>query len=68
MQGKVVFFSAAKGWGFISRGDGEKDLFVHWTSITGMEGYKKLDQGDVVEFEVEQGKNGPQACNVTVVK
>ena len=65
MQGTVCWFSAQKGYGFISREDGEKDLFVHHTSIN-MEGYRTLKEGQKVSFEVEQGPNGLQAANVTV--
>ena len=65
MQGTVCWFSAQKGYGFISREDGEKDLFVHHTSIN-MEGYRTLKEGQKVSFEVEQGQNGLPAANVTV--
>lgn len=65
MRGTVCWFSAQKGYGFISREDGEKDLFVHHTSIN-MEGYRTLKEGQKVSFEVEQGPNGLQAANVTV--
>jgi CspA family cold shock protein len=65
MQGTVCWFSAQKGYGFISREDGEKDLFVHHTAIQ-MKGYRTLKEGQKVSFEVEQGPNGLQAANVTV--
>lgn len=62
-QGTVKWFSSEKGYGFISREDGE-DLFVHFSEIQ-MEGYKTLDEGDNVEFEVTTGQNGKlQASNV----
>jgi CspA family cold shock protein len=61
--GTVKWFNDAKGYGFISRGDGEKDVFVHFSAITG-EGYRSLQEGDQVEFEVTQGAKGPQAANV----
>jgi CspA family cold shock protein len=61
-QGTVKWFNNAKGYGFIKRGTGE-DVFVHYKSING-EGYKTLKEGDVVEFEVEQGAKGLQAVNV----
>ena len=64
-KGTVKWFNAAKGYGFISR-EGDKDVFVHFKSITS-EGYKKLDEGDVVEFEIEDGPKGPQAANVMKV-
>ncbi|MBM4161036.1 MAG: cold-shock protein [Ignavibacteria bacterium] len=61
-QGTVKWFNNAKGYGFIKRSTGE-DVFVHYKSING-EGYKTLKEGDVVEFEVEQGAKGLQAINV----
>lgn len=67
MKGEVVFFSAAKGWGFISRNDGEKDVFVYHDSII-MEGYRTLKPGQQVEFEMGDGPQGTQACNVRVVE
>jgi CspA family cold shock protein len=65
MQGQVIWFNSARGYGFISREDGEKDLFVHHTAIQ-MKGYRTLKEGQKVSFEVEQGPNGLQAANVTV--
>ena len=62
-QGTVKWFNAEKGYGFISRDDGD-DVFVHHTSIVG-EGFRTLDEGQRVEFEVTEGKKGPQATNVT---
>ena len=61
-QGTVKWFNDAKGYGFITRENGE-DLFVHFKSIVG-EGYKSLKQGEAVQFEVEQGTKGLQAINV----
>ena len=62
-QGTVKWFNPDKGYGFISQEGGE-DLFVHWSEIQ-MEGYKTLDEGAAVEFEVTQGDNGKlQASNV----
>jgi cold shock protein len=62
-QGTVKWFNPEKGFGFISREDGD-DVFVHHTAIVG-EGYRSLDEGQRVSFEVTQGKKGPQASNVT---
>jgi CspA family cold shock protein len=64
-KGTVKWFNAAKGYGFISRPGGE-DVFVHFNAIAG-NGYKSLNEGDNVEFEVERGPKGFQANNVTVV-
>jgi CspA family cold shock protein len=61
-KGTVKWFNNAKGYGFITRENGE-DLFVHFKSIIG-EGYKSLKQGETVQFEVEQGTKGLQAVNV----
>jgi len=65
-KGTVKWFSNQKGYGFITpEGDGEsKDLFVHFSSIGG-DGFKTLREGDVVEYEVQQGPKGEQAVNVT---
>jgi cold shock protein len=62
-KGTVKWFNNAKGYGFITRENGE-DLFVHFKSIVG-EGYKSLKQGEAVQFDVEQGTKGLQAVNVT---
>ncbi|HTY39138.1 MAG TPA: cold-shock protein [Bacteroidota bacterium] len=64
-KGTVKWFNAAKGFGFISRPGGE-DVFVHFKAIRG-DGYKNLNEGDSVEFEVEKGPKGLQASNVSVV-
>ncbi len=63
--GIVKWFSAEKGFGFIARENGE-DLFVHFSEIK-MDGYKKLDEGQKVEFETAQGKKGLNAINVVIV-
>jgi CspA family cold shock protein len=64
--GTVKWFNDAKGYGFIAPADGGKDVFVHYTAVSG-DGFKTLTEGATVEFEVEQGDKGPQAQNVTVV-
>ncbi|MDR7235620.1 MULTISPECIES: cold-shock protein [Neobacillus] len=60
--GKVKWFNGEKGFGFIEREGGE-DVFVHFSAIQG-EGYKTLDEGQEVTFEIESGQRGPQAVNV----
>ncbi len=64
--GTVKFFSNQKGWGFISGEDGG-DVFVHFSGLN-MEGFKTLEEGAKVEYEVVDGAKGPQAVNVTVIK
>jgi cold shock protein len=61
-NGKVKWFNAEKGFGFIEREGGE-DVFVHFSAIQG-EGFKTLEEGQEVSFDVEQGARGPQAANV----
>ena len=63
-EGVVKWFSAEKGYGFVTPADGGKDLFVHHSEIQGS-GYKSLDEGQKVSFETEQGPKGPQAVKVT---
>ena len=65
ITGTVKWFNGAKGYGFISRQQGE-DVFVHFKSIVG-DGYKNLADGDTVEFEVERGPKGLQAANVSKI-
>ena len=61
-KGTVKWFNAEKGYCFITGEDG-KDVFVHFSAIQG-EGFKSLEEGQAVEFEVQQGARGPQAANV----
>ncbi len=63
MKGTVKWFNNQKGYGFISDPDGN-DIFVHYTGLN-MEGFKTLDEGQEVEFDVVEGTKGPQATNVT---
>ena len=65
MEGKVKWFNAAKGYGFITASDG-KDVFVHFSAIKG-EGYKSLNEGDNVEFEVTSDVKGMKAINVSKI-
>ena len=62
LKGTVKWFNNAKGYGFIGRSDGP-DVFVHYSAISS-EGYKSLQEGDQVEFEIAEGQKGPQAANV----
>ena len=64
-QGTVKWFNGSKGYGFIGREDGE-DLFVHYNSILG-DGYRNLNEGQLVEFTVAQGQKGLQAQDVMVI-
>jgi len=66
--GIVKWFNTHKGFGFISRDDGEQDVFVHFSSIQDTGGFRNLDEGDRVEFEVETGAKGPRAQNVVKVE
>lgn len=65
MTGKVKWFNAEKGFGFIEGEDG-KDVFVHFSAIA-MDGYKTLEEGAAVEFDVIEGAKGPQAVDVKTV-
>lgn len=65
--GVVKWFNAAKGYGFISREDGE-DVFVHYSSIRDTGGFRSLEEGQEVEFTLGQGKKGPQAQDVMIIK
>jgi CspA family cold shock protein len=63
--GKVKWFNNSKGYGFIEQ-EGGNDVFVHFSAIMGT-GYKSLEEGQQVEFEITQGPKGPQAANVRVI-
>lgn len=63
MQGRVKWFNPEKGYGFIEREDGG-DVFVHFSAINA-EGFKTLEEGQLVEFDIVEGARGPQAANVT---
>ncbi len=65
-NGIVKWFNATKGFGFIELEDGGKDVFVHHSGINST-GFKSLDEGDRVTFDIEQGQKGPAAANVTVI-
>ena len=64
--GKVKWFNDAKGFGFITPDDGQKDCFVHYSAIQGS-GYRSLAEGAKVEYEAQQGDKGPQAANVNLL-
>ncbi|WP_400162753.1 cold shock domain-containing protein [Brevibacillus sp. TJ4] len=66
MQGKVKWFSKEKGYGFIER-DGGPDVFVHYSAITGT-GYRNLQEGELVTFEIVAGQRGLQAANVSRIE
>jgi CspA family cold shock protein len=65
LHGKVKWFSDSKGYGFIEV-EGRKDLFVHYSAIA-QRGYKSLEEGQPVTFEIVDGNNGPQAAEVTLL-
>lgn len=65
LEGTVKWFNNKKGWGFIQKDDGD-DVFVHYSEIKG-EGFKSLEEGDLVRFEIEEAAKGPAAVNVEKV-
>ena len=67
ITGTVKWFNDQKGFGFITREDGEKDVFVHHSAIQSNGGYRTLNEGDKVEFDVVQGTKGPAAENVVKI-
>jgi len=66
-EGAVKWFNAEKGYGFIAVDGGGQDVFVHFSSIEGS-GYRSLEEGQRVEFDIEQGQKGPQAARVRVLR
>ena len=66
VTGTVKWFNDEKGFGFITQENGGADVFVHFRAIEG-DGFKSLEEGQQVSFEIEQGQKGPQAANVTKV-
>ena len=66
-KGTVKWFNPEKGIGFIERGEGTRDVFVHYSAIN-IDGYKTLEEGASVTFDVIESEKGPQAANVNVVK
>jgi CspA family cold shock protein len=65
-QGTVKWFNGDKGFGFIAPDDGDKDVFVHFSEIQGG-GFRKLEENQRVQFDIEQGAKGPQAVGVTAI-
>jgi len=66
IKGKVKWFNGSKGYGFIERDDKQKDVFVHMSAVKGA-GIDYLDEGDVLTFDIEDGKKGPSAVNLKKV-
>lgn len=66
-KGKVKWFSNVKGYGFLQKEGGDKDIFVHYSSLQG-DGYKKLKEGEEVTFDIVEGPKGPTAANVIRIK
>ncbi|MFW9785568.1 MAG: cold-shock protein [Candidatus Heimdallarchaeota archaeon] len=69
VKGTVKWFNSKKGFGFIIPDDGSADVFVHYTAISGEnDEFKIIYEGDIVEYEITEGKKGPQASNVKIVE
>ena len=66
MQGKVKWFNQEKGFGFITNDEDGKDIFVHFSAINA-EGFKTLEEGQKVSFDIVEGARGPQAANITIL-
>ena len=66
IRGKVKWFSDDKGYGFIERSDGGEDVFLHFSALQ-QDGFKSIEEGAEVEFEVEHGPKGPKASNVVQI-
>ncbi|KAM0327146.1 hypothetical protein ACHAQA_006277 [Verticillium albo-atrum] len=66
IKGSVKWFNESKGFGFITPEDGSKDVFVHFSAIQG-NGFKTLQEGQTVEFEIQDGQKGPSAVNVQII-
>jgi CspA family cold shock protein len=67
ITGTVKWFNATKGYGFIAPDGGQEDVFVHYSAIQSASSYRTLNEGDRVEFSIEQSPKGPQATNVTKI-
>ena len=65
ITGTVKFFNSEKGYGFIAPENGQKDVFVHYSAIEGQSGYRSLNEGDRVEFSIEDSPKGARAAEVT---
>ncbi len=68
VKGTVKWFDRRKGYGFITRDDGEADVFVHYSSIEGEDDFKSIYEGDKVEFKITEGSKGPQASNLKITE
>jgi CspA family cold shock protein len=67
ITGTVKWFNRDKGYGFIARDDGEKDVFVHYTAIQSESAFRNLDEGQRVQFQIEMSPKGPSATNVVAL-